>query len=43
MQKLGDNLVMGVCGDAGDANQFSEYIAKNIQLYKMRNGKFWTY
>lgn len=29
---------MGVNGDSGDTNQFAEYIAKNIQLYKMRNG-----
>lgn len=29
---------MGVIGDLGDTTQFAEYIAKNIQLYKMRNG-----
>lgn len=29
---------MGVIGDSGDTTQFAEYIAKNIQLYKMRNG-----
>lgn len=29
---------MGVTGEQGDAVQFAEYIAKNIQLYKMRNG-----
>lgn len=29
---------MAVCGESGDTTQFSEYIAKNIQLYKMRNG-----
>lgn len=29
---------MGVIGDQGDSTQFAEYIAKNIQLYKMRNG-----
>lgn len=29
---------MAVCGETGDTTQFSEYIAKNIQLYKMRNG-----
>ncbi|MPC28656.1 Proteasome subunit beta type-2 [Portunus trituberculatus] len=27
-----------VAGEAGDTTQFAEYIAKNIQLYKMRNG-----
>lgn len=36
--KISDKLVMGVNGDSGDTNQFAEYIAKNIQLYKMRNG-----
>lgn len=36
--KISDKLVMGVIGDSGDTNQFAEYIAKNIQLYKMRNG-----
>lgn len=29
---------MAVSGESGDTTQFSEYIAKNIQLYKMRNG-----
>lgn len=29
---------MAVSGEQGDATQFSEYIGKNIQLYKMRNG-----
>ncbi|XP_038212452.1 proteasome subunit beta type-2 [Zerene cesonia] len=35
--KISDKLVMGVIGDSGDTSQFAEYIAKNIQLYKMRN------
>lgn len=39
MIKLSDKLMMLVCGDSGDCVQFAEYIAKNIQLYKMRNGK----
>ena len=38
LYKLSDKLVMAVCGDSGDTTQFSEFIAKNIQLYKMRNG-----
>lgn len=38
IHKLTDNLVMAVCGESGDATQFSEYISKNLQLYKMRNG-----
>lgn len=29
---------MAVSGEQGDTTQFAEYIAKNIQLYKMRNG-----
>lgn len=29
---------MAVSGESGDTVQFAEYIAKNIQLYKMRNG-----
>ncbi|GAB1601085.1 proteasome subunit beta type-2-like [Argonauta hians] len=36
--KLSDKLVMLVTGEPGDTVQFAEYIAKNIQLYKMRNG-----
>ena len=39
MFKLSDQLVMAVVGEPGDTVQFSEYISKNIQLYKMRNGK----
>merc|ERR1711978_120027 len=35
---LSDRLVMAVSGESGDTTQFAEYIAKNIQLYKMRNG-----
>ncbi|KAG7302107.1 hypothetical protein JYU34_013568 [Plutella xylostella] len=38
IHKISDRLVMAVVGDSGDTNQFAEYIAKNIQLYKMRNG-----
>jgi 20S proteasome subunit beta 4 len=38
--KLNDNLLMAACGDNGDAVQFAEYIAKNIQLYRMRNGQY---
>ncbi|KAK3771063.1 hypothetical protein RRG08_002109 [Elysia crispata] len=38
MYPLSNNLLMAVCGEAGDSIQFSEYIAKNVQLYKMRNG-----
>ncbi|GFT75243.1 proteasome subunit beta type-2 [Nephila pilipes] len=38
MYKLGEHLLMLVCGEPGDTIQFAEFIAKNIQLYKMRNG-----
>jgi len=36
--QLSDKLIMAVSGESGDTSQFSEYIQKNIQLYKMRNG-----
>ena len=29
---------MLVTGEAGDTVQFAEYMEKNIQLYKMKNG-----
>ena len=35
---LSDNLLMGVIGEAGDTAQFAEFISKNIQLFKIRNG-----
>lgn len=38
MFKLSDRLLMAVTGESGDTTQFAEYIEKNIQLYKMRNG-----
>ena len=36
--KISNMLTMAVSGESGDTTQFAEYIAKNIQLYKMRNG-----
>lgn len=36
--KLDDRLVLGVSGEPGDSIQFAEYIEKNVQLYRMRNG-----
>ncbi|XP_055642730.1 proteasome subunit beta type-2-like [Toxorhynchites rutilus septentrionalis] len=36
--KISDNLLMATIGEAGDRVQFTEYISKNILLYKMRNG-----
>lgn len=38
IKRLSDNLAMAVTGEPGDSIQFAEYISKNIQLYKMRNG-----
>ncbi|CAH1255149.1 proteasome subunit beta type-2-like [Branchiostoma lanceolatum] len=38
MHKLSDKILMGCTGESGDTVQFAEYIQKNIQLYKMRNG-----
>lgn len=38
MFQLSSKLLMSVSGDGGDTVQFAEYIAKNIQLYRMRNG-----
>ena len=37
--QLNENLLLAAVGEAGDVINFSEYIAKNIQLYKMRNGE----
>lgn len=37
LYKLSNKLVMSIAGEPGDTTQFAEYIAKNIQLYKMRN------
>ncbi|XP_043252401.1 proteasome subunit beta type-2-like [Colletes gigas] len=38
IHKISDKLVMAVSGESGDTTQFSEYIGKNIQLYKIWNG-----
>lgn len=38
--RLSDRLLMAISGEGGDTVQFAEYIAKNIQLYRMRNGMF---
>ncbi|RZF45643.1 hypothetical protein LSTR_LSTR010594 [Laodelphax striatellus] len=36
--QLSDKIAMGIVGEHGDTVQFAEYISKNIQLYKMKNG-----
>ncbi|VDD82195.1 unnamed protein product [Mesocestoides corti] len=38
MFKLSNHSVMAVCGEAGDAVQFAEFIQQNMQLYEIRNG-----
>ncbi|XP_014352727.1 proteasome subunit beta type-2 isoform X1 [Latimeria chalumnae] len=38
MFKLSDKILLMCIGEAGDTVQFAEYIQKNVQLYKMRNG-----
>nr|UCK81649.1 proteasome subunit beta type-2 [Arenicola marina] len=38
MCQLSSKVLMAMVGESGDCVQFAEYIAKNIQLYKMRNG-----
>ncbi|KAB0803479.1 hypothetical protein PPYR_00449 [Photinus pyralis] len=38
LHTLSNKIVMAISGEQGDTTQFAEYIAKNIQLYKMRNG-----
>jgi len=30
--------MIATCGGSGDTVQFTEYISKNIALYRMRNG-----
>lgn len=39
MFKLSEKILLLCVGEAGDTVQFAEYIQKNVQLYKMRNGK----
>lgn len=39
MFKLSEKILLLCVGEAGDTAQFAEYIQKNVQLYKMRNGK----
>lgn len=35
---LGEHVMMVCIGDGGDPNQFGEFIAKNLALYKFKNG-----
>ena len=36
--QLSDKMIMSVVGESGDTTQYAEFIAKNIQLYKMQHG-----
>ncbi|KAI8041998.1 hypothetical protein M5D96_003298, partial [Drosophila gunungcola] len=38
IHKVSDNLLISTTGESGDTEQFTEFISKNIALYKMRNG-----
>ncbi|XP_072947871.1 proteasome subunit beta type-2-like [Epargyreus clarus] len=38
LYEISDKLLMGMSGDAGDRAQFSQFVSKNILLYKMKNG-----
>ncbi|XP_059613502.1 proteasome subunit beta type-2 [Phlebotomus argentipes] len=38
ISQISDNLLIATTGESGDTVQFTEYISKNIALYKMRNG-----
>jgi len=38
INELSSKILMASCGESGDRSMFSEFIAKNVQLYKMRNG-----
>lgn len=42
MFKLSEKILLLCVGEAGDTVQFAEYIQKNVQLYKMRNGRMET-
>ncbi|KAH8339427.1 hypothetical protein KR074_008327 [Drosophila pseudoananassae] len=38
IHKVSNNLLISTIGESGDTEQFTEFISKNIALYKMRNG-----
>nr|XP_033813383.1 proteasome subunit beta type-2 [Geotrypetes seraphini] len=38
MFKMSEKILLLCVGEAGDTVQFAEYIQKNVQLYKIRNG-----
>lgn len=38
IHRISENVMVASTGENGDRIQFTEFIAKNIALYKMRNG-----
>lgn len=38
IHKISDKLLMATIGESGDTDQFTQYISKNLALYRMRNG-----
>lgn len=40
MFKMSEKILLLCVGEPGDTVQFAEYIQKNVQLYKMRNGEW---
>ncbi|XP_062524515.1 proteasome subunit beta type-2 isoform X2 [Bombyx mori] len=38
LHNISNSLVMGVIGDHADAVHLQQYITKNLQLYKLKNG-----
>ncbi|CAK9297210.1 unnamed protein product [Gordionus sp. m RMFG-2023] len=38
MYSVNQNVMIGVVGEKGDSHEFAEYVSKNMQLYKFRNG-----
>lgn len=37
--KVDNNKLLGACGENGDRVQFTEYIQKNLNLYRLRNDR----
>lgn len=39
MWSLGDKKMMLCAGEEGDVVQFADYVQKNLELYRLRNGQ----
>ncbi|XP_052747479.1 proteasome subunit beta type-2-like isoform X2 [Bicyclus anynana] len=37
LHEISEGLLLGLIGDLGDVAQFTQYVAQNLQLYRMRN------